>query len=98
MLLESTLKIEGWPYFQGILKKTLAIYDSYTVVRNTGPISYFYFKIKKDEKILLEEIGRYDFLQKEDTVLIKYSLEDPSIGEVIDPCYMQKHKGKPYCK
>lgn len=37
-------------------KKTLAIYDSYTVVRNTGPISYFYFKIKKDEKILLEDM------------------------------------------
>jgi hypothetical protein len=33
-----------------------------------------------------------------ETLSIKYSLEDPSVAEVIDPCYMQKHKDKPYCK
>jgi hypothetical protein len=78
-------------------KQTIAIYDSYTTVRITGPISYFYFE-HNHRKILLEELGKYDFLKKGDTVLIKYSLEDPSIAEVIDFCYMKKHKGKTYCK
>ena len=42
--------------------------------------------------------GAYTFLEKGDTILIKYSVEDPTVIEVVDPCYMQKHKGKPYCK
>ena len=41
--------------------------------------------------------GCGDFLKKGDTVLIKYSIEDPSVAEVIDFCYMKKHKGKAYC-
>ena len=73
--------------------ETYAFYDSYTVVKNTGPISYFNFQVK-GQKILFYELGKYDFLKKGDTVLIKYSAEDPNIAEVIDFCYMQKYKGK----
>lgn len=78
-------------------KETHAIYDGFAIVKNTGPESYFYFKVN-DQKILTFELGKYEFLQKGDTVLIKYSLEDPSVAEVIDFCYMRKHKGKAYCK
>jgi hypothetical protein len=42
--------------------------------------------------------GAYTFLEKGDTILIEYSVEDPIVIEVVDPCYMQKHNGKPYCK
>lgn len=76
---------------------TIGVYDGFIVVRNTGPKSYFYYFIK-DKKMLTSEPGKFNFLQKGDTVLIKYSIEDPSVAEVIDYCYMQKHKGKSYCK
>lgn len=38
------------------------------------------------------KLGKYDFLQKEDTVLIKYSVEDPSVAEIVNVFYMQKYK------
>lgn len=78
--------------------KTIAIFDSFIIIHNSGPVSYFYFKSKKDKKLLLEVYKKCDFLQKGDTVLIEYSIENPSVGKVIDFCYMKKHKGKDYCK
>ena len=78
-------------------KQCIAKDDSYSNGRISGPISNFYNE-QNNRKILLEELGKYDFLIKGDTVLIKYSLEDPRIAEVIDFCYMKKHKGKAYCK
>jgi hypothetical protein len=78
-------------------KKTIAIYDGYEVGYNSGPVSYFYFRSKNNNMELLDLYGKYNFLQKGDTVLIIYSKEDPSVGKVIDFCYMKKHKGKEYC-
>ena len=77
-------------------KISFAIYDGNTVVRNSGTISYFYLKLK-NRIILIEELGKYGFLSKGDTVLVKYSLEKPDVAKVIDFCYMKKHKGKEYC-
>jgi len=51
-----------------------------------------------NQSIELMYYRKFDFLDKGDTILIKYSVEDPTVIEVVDPCYMQKHKGKPYCK
>jgi hypothetical protein len=62
---------------------------------NTGIFSIFKSQINHQE-IYLEIYDYRDFLFRGDTVLIKYSLEDPTVAEVIDFCYMQKHKGK--CK
>lgn len=78
-------------------KQALAIYDDLIIMRNRGPVSFFIFKEKTDN-ILIDINGEYNFLQKGDTVLIKYSIEDPTVAEVIDFCYMKKHKGKSYCK
>ncbi len=77
-------------------KKTLAIYDDYNNSVKGKPFSNFYFYLK-NTKIKFEEDGIYDFLELGDTVLIKYSIEDPNVAEVIDFCYMKKHKGKDYC-
>jgi hypothetical protein len=65
---------------------------SYTQI-NTGVYSIFKSKINNQEKYF-EIYDFSDFLKKGDTVLIKYSIEDPSIAEVADFCYMKKHKGK----
>lgn len=53
---------------------------------------------EKGQQFTLIDKTYFWYLKEGDTVLLKYSIEDPSIGEVIDPCYMQKHKGKSYCK
>lgn len=77
-------------------KKSIAFFDGYTVFRNVGPQSFFNFYVQRT-KYKIEKHGRFNFLQKGDTVLIEYSIEDPSVGKVIDFCYMKKHKGKDYC-
>lgn len=65
---------------------------SYTQI-NTGIILVFKSKIKNKE-IYFEIYENRGFIKKGDTVLIKYSVDDPNIAEVIDFCYMQKYKGK----
>lgn len=52
----------------------------------------------ENNKKITSELGKFDFLQKGDTVLIKYSNSDPSVVEIIDPCYMKKYKGNNYCR
>lgn len=73
------------------------------VINNAGMALYGYsigFKFKVSN--VLKEISisgtRHNFLEVGDTILIKYSVEDPTVVEVVDPCYMQKHKVKPCCK
>lgn len=51
--------------------------------------SYYSFKNFKNKEIIFLEQKVYKSLHKGDTVLIKYSIEDSNIAEVIDPCYMQ---------
>lgn len=63
--------------------------------------SGFYVGCKFKINNAIEEVligTRHNFLQIGDTILIKYSVEDPILVEIVDPCYMQKHKGKSYCK
>jgi len=60
---------------------------------NTGIFSLFLSKYGNQE-IYFEIYEFRDFLKKGDTVLIKYSMENPTIAKVIDFCYMQKYKGK----
>jgi hypothetical protein len=74
---------------------SIAKFQNVVKMVNRGSVSYFEFE-HSNEKIIVDVNGLYPFLNKGDTVLIKYSLEDPSIAEIIDFCYMQKHKGK--CK
>lgn len=38
--------------------------------------------------------GNFRMLRIGDTVLIKYSIEDPSVARVIDKYYMEKYKSK----
>ncbi len=77
-------------------KKTFAIYDDYNNSVKGKSFSNFYFYLK-NKRIKFEEEGIYDFLKLGDTVLIKYSIEDPNVAGVINFCYMKKHKGKEYC-
>lgn len=74
-------------------KITFAFYHKGFISVGSGKRSVFQFKLK-NKKVFFIIMERYDFLQKRDTVLIKYSVEDPEIVEVIDYCYMQKYKGK----
>jgi hypothetical protein len=77
-------------------KYAVSIYEETFVSKNAGPLQVLNYSINHREYyIFIKE--RCTFLQKGDTVLIKYSVEDPNIAEVIDFCYMQKHKGKTYC-
>jgi hypothetical protein len=53
----------------------------------------FIYKVK-GVKYSLEDTGDFTFMKIGDTVLIEYSLKDPSVARVVDKCYMQKYKGK----
>ena len=62
--------------------------------KNSGLCSIYSYSNNK--KILIH--GGKEFLKKGDTILIKYSINNLEVAEVIDFCYMKKHKGKDYCK
>ncbi|WP_417265161.1 hypothetical protein [Brumimicrobium sp.] len=53
--------------------------------------SYYYYYIKNN-KFEIWECGLKPFLEIGDTVLIKYSLEAPSVAKVIDFKFMKKFK------
>jgi len=72
---------------------SIAKFQNVVTMRNRGPVSYFEFK-HFNEKIIVDVNGLYPFLKQGDTVLIKYSREDPTVAKVIDFCYMKKYKGK----
>ncbi len=74
----------------------IAKYGDFTVMRNRGPVTFFTYKLK-NEVFTIDVNGKYDFLQKGDTVIVKYSIEDPSVATVVEFCYMKNHKGKDYC-
>jgi len=71
--------------------KTYAIYDKNIVFARSGPRSYFNYYVDK-QKLSLTQYGKFNFLEKGDTVLIEYSIEGPSAARVIDFKYMQKFK------
>ena len=74
-------------------KITFAYYHKSFISVGSGKRSVFQFKLK-EKKVFFIIMEKYSFLQKGDTVLIRYSVDDPDLVEVIDFCYMQKHKGK----
>ena len=82
---------------KGKTNQTTGIIIDKFVAANSGNVVVIRFEVNSD----VNEIWynkKYEYLEKGDTILIKYSVEDPTVIEVVDPCYMQKHKGKPYCK
>lgn len=68
---------------EGETATTYAIYDRTVVFTNTGPVSHFRFKVGYTV-IESDHIGRFKGLSKGDSVLIKYSVEDPNVFEVVD--------------
>lgn len=66
---------------------TYAVFEKTVNIYNTGPVSYFHYTIGKT-KFNSEHYGRFSTLKKGDSVLIKYSLEDPSIYKVIDTIHV----------
>ena len=72
-------------------KDTIGFFSHTNFSSKTGPHSNFIFYVK-NKQMKLQIIGEYKFLKKGDTVLIKYSNEDPSVAKVIDFYYMKKYK------
>lgn len=68
-----------------------AVYTKSSVIYNTGRVYYFSYVVK-DENYKLEVSKIKSSLLVGDTVLIKYSLEDPSVAKVIDFKFMKKFK------
>lgn len=60
-----------------------------SAVKSTATASYYYHvnKIKYN----CEESKNFNDLDKGDTVLIKYSIREPSIARVVDKYYMRKY-------
>ena len=54
-------------------------------------------KYSRGTKKYRELLSYINFLEIGDTILIKYSLEDPTVIEVVDPCIMKKHQGTVPC-
>jgi hypothetical protein len=76
--------------------KTFAYVTGYSHLYRGGTVLDFKYYVngKKHESFIS---FKDKTLKKNDTILIKYSIEDPSVVKVIDFCYMKKHKGKEYC-
>jgi len=77
-------------------KIVTGIFERSYIQVNTGMFLVFKSKVK-NKAFYFEIYENLGFIKKGDTVLIKYSVEDPNIAEVIDFCYMQKYKRK-MCK
>ena len=60
-------------------------------MKNVGPTS-FYFYYVNNKKYEGHFIDTEMIFEKNDTILIKHSLVDPTISEVVDKYYMQKYK------
>lgn len=85
---------EKYNYIMSDTRKGKVVFEERFISKNSGLCSVYTYSNNK--KIMIYG-GCGDFLKKGDTVLVKYSIEDPSVAEVIDFCYMKKHKGKVYC-
>ncbi len=68
---------------------TKAVFVRSFVSKNSGSISVYSFdKNGEKEEVLIS--GKSSLINMGDTILIKYSREDPSLAEVIDFSYMKK--------
>lgn len=54
--------------------------------------AWVYFEIKSQRIEAKIWGGDFDFLNIQDTILIKYAIEDPKLVQVVDKYYMQKYK------
>ena len=63
----------------------------------SSDVAVFRYTVNGENYSIIIE-SKKKHLQKNDTVLIKYSIDDPSIAEVIDYCYMGKYKKNNFCK
>ncbi len=71
--------------------ETEAFYIKNSHVYNFGPTSYYYYYVNYDKyKGSFRDTDM--FLKKGDTILIKYSRENPELSEVVNVYYMQKYK------
>lgn len=61
--------------------------------QNKGTYFYTYNYFVKGKKFILESRFGHHSLQKKDTVLIKYSLKDPTYCEIENSYYMRKYRG-----
>jgi len=80
-------------------KNTIAIIDKKSKEYLGNYRLYFKYRVFK-RNIISDDISEQKFFNQlniGDTILIKYSIEDPSISKVVDFCYMKKHRGKDYC-
>jgi hypothetical protein len=76
---------------QGETLITFGIFTSYTNVYKSGRVGFFDYKVnRKDYDLRVAK--NLDFMEKGDTILIRYSLTHPSISEVEDLYYMEKYK------
>ena len=72
-------------------KNTKAVFVRSFISKNSGSMSVYSFdKNGKKEELLIS--GKSTLIKIGDTVLIKYSREDPSLAEVIDFSYMKKYE------
>jgi glucose uptake protein GlcU len=72
-------------------KQTIAIFHESNFVYRTGYISHFKYEVK-GKKYHLDQPMKITTLEKGDTVLIEYSIKDPSVAKVVDLYYMEKYK------
>lgn len=72
-------------------QQTIAIFYSSSYVRSTGYMSHFEY-VAKGKKYNLRQPMKITSLEKGDTVLIEYSIKDPSVAKVVDLYYMEKYK------
>lgn len=78
----------------GKTKRTTAILVRIKETAIKSPASGFFKYKVKNKNYTFNENGDFSSMKIGDTLLIKYSLKDPSIARVVDKCYMQKYKGK----
>ncbi len=91
-LLYKIYNVKKWEEMMaGQTSQTYAKYSSYTHFYNNGPESYFIFYVNK-VKYEFSESGKFDFLSKGDTVLIKYATSDPNYAMVINFHYKNRKK------
>ena len=67
-----------------------------TYFARTGPATIYEYRVA-NVKYQNYLSGISNFI-KGDTILIKYSLKNPNVIEVIDLCYMRKCREKKHCK
>ena len=78
----------------GKTKSTTAILVRIKETAVKSPASGFFKYKVKNKNYIFNENRDFSSMKIGDTLLIKYSLKNPSVARVIDKCYMQKYKGK----